>query len=575
MFSRLCRLCHRQVDNSVYNLRNYRISSTFSQQQNVAEKYLDVPEEKLIDPEKAMNSPEKESNVPENKEREPLIICKRPEFNFYKGKTFSKFETIPLASQGWHHLKSCGDYFTILPDYEDPGEDDDLHDDPRDFEHLGLHPKLVENLKSMNIHTPTEVQYLGIPKIMMNQHMVLSAETGCGKTIAYLLPLLNQIYQWQRLEINKERKFNEPFGLIITPSRELAEQIAREAKWLAKDLGIKITVKTGGRTKKILNNPPVGNVDLLIGSFGVISKLITTKIYKLHYMRHLVLDEAHALFDVTFDEKLRVFLHRMTFNVGDMANENGFPDYSQLTLVSATKAADFPDYLKGVIDERLFSDVTTSNFHRVMVPQKFLRVKSMDKSTTLLKLIKPRAVRKVPFIVFSNDSATCDWISLFLNEFGVNATHLNGEMPMVIRQGKFAAFQAGKFAVLSATNAGARGLDTIQVNNVINYDLPMSTADYIHRCGRTGRLGTKGECRVTNIITRHLEIELTQKIERAARRRRPLPIFDLIEEKEMKREKAEDMELLGQKNGKKPRGKNERDKRKKAPRKIQKKSRKL
>lgn len=87
--------------------------------------------------------------------------------------------------------------------------------------------------------------------------------------------------------------------------------LQREARWLARDLGIKISVKTGGRTKKITSNPPVGEVDLLIGSFGVISKLTTTKIFRLNYVRHLVLDEAHALFDATFDEKLEIFLRRL------------------------------------------------------------------------------------------------------------------------------------------------------------------------------------------------------------------------------------------------------------------------
>lgn len=133
------------------------------------------------------------------------------------------------------------------------------------------------------------------------------------------------------------------------------------------------------------------------------------------------------------------------------------------------------------MQEKLLSDVTTDNFHRVMVPQKFLRVKGCDKSMTLLKLVKPRAVKKIPFIVFSNDSSTSNWLSLFLNEFGIHAIHLNGEMTMAARLGKFAAFQNGEFSVLSATNAGARGLDTVHVNNIINYDFPLSTADYIHR----------------------------------------------------------------------------------------------
>lgn len=102
----------------------------------------------------------------------------------------------------------------------------ELYEEQADFENFDLHPKLIKNLEAMNIHAPTEIQYLGIPRIMLEQHTVLSAETGCGKTLAYLLPLLNQIYKWKRLEVNRDRPSNQPFGLIITPSRELAEQIA-------------------------------------------------------------------------------------------------------------------------------------------------------------------------------------------------------------------------------------------------------------------------------------------------------------------------------------------------------------
>lgn len=110
-----------------------------------------------------------------------------------------------------------------------------------------------------------------------------------------------------------------------------------------------------------------------------------------------------------------------------------------------------------------------------------MRVAVPDKAMTLLKVIKPKAMKHQRIVVFSNDSPTCDWLSMFLNEFNIRAIHLNGDLPLEHRKGKFMAFQSNNYNVLSTTNAGARGLDTVHVNTVVNYDFPLETADYIHR----------------------------------------------------------------------------------------------
>ena len=182
------------------------------------------------------------------KQRNPIIIAKRKEFNFYQGKTFSKFETIPLASQGWHHSKSVRDYFTIYPIYnviiyicrtfsvyiidkftskklfQEESEKDD--EEPNNFEQFGLHNKFIENLKENEIEIPSKVQIMGIHKILSGLNCMLSAETGCGKTLAYLLPIMDQILKWKRLDRLQNRGPNSPLAMIVTPSRELAEQIA-------------------------------------------------------------------------------------------------------------------------------------------------------------------------------------------------------------------------------------------------------------------------------------------------------------------------------------------------------------
>lgn len=125
--------------------------------------------------------------------------------------------------------------------------------------------------------------------------------------------------------------------------------------------------------------------------------------------------------------------------------------------------------------------ISTANTHKVLVPQKFMRLGSTQKPPMLLKFVKPRALRREPTLIFSNDRATCDWISIFLNQMNIKTLNLHGSMPTLIRNGKYRAFKNGEVNVLSTTNAGARGLDTIMVDCIINFDFPLSTIEYIHR----------------------------------------------------------------------------------------------
>lgn len=110
-----------------------------------------------------------------------------------------------------------------------------------------------------------------------------------------------------------------------------------------------------------------------------------------------------------------------------------------------------------------------------------MRLGPSEKPYELLKYIKPKIKSKEPIIIFSNKNATCDWISMFLHECGINNVHLNGNMPLIVRQGKYKEFQTGKVNILSTTNIGSRGLDTFMVRHILNYEFPLDTSDYIHR----------------------------------------------------------------------------------------------
>lgn len=125
--------------------------------------------------------------------------------------------------------------------------------------------------------------------------------------------------------------------------------------------------------------------------------------------------------------------------------------------------------------------VTTEKLHKILVPQKFMRLIPSQKPVELLKYIKPKTLKKQRTIVFSNNNGTSYWLAKFLNECGIKCTNLNGDMPLHERRGKYGEFINGKTMVLSTTNGGSRGLDTVMVNHILNYDFPLDTADYIHR----------------------------------------------------------------------------------------------
>ena len=506
MLFRFCTLCCKSVDASFTNFSRHYARALVNNRHKQREIYDDT----------------KESEIG----KVPIITCKRKSFNFYKDQTISKRGKIILASDGWNHRNSRGDYFFVHPQGHDNKEETETQIGFDTFNDFNLHPSVCNHMENLEISKPLEIQNLGIPKILEGYNTVLAAETGCGKTMAYLLPMVSQILQWKEMV---SRPVNCPLGIIVTPTRELAVQIALELIRLSKDLGIRTKIITGGKTKKMMLDPPVDNVDILVCSFGVISKLTSVGVYKLNYVKYVVLDEADALFHYTFEDKLNVFMRRLPIGYHQEVDETGLPKSAQLILASATIPSRLQTVLGNIVNVDSLQYITTAKLHQILVLQKFIRVGTSDKPAELLKYVKSKVSLKQPVIVFSNTSRTSYWLYLFLNECGVKTTNLNGTMPLDVRRGKYGEFLNGKALVLSTTNAGSRGLDTVMVNHVLNYEFPLDTGSYIHRCGRTGRIGTTGDCRVTNFICKSGEIVLVQKIERAVRKLKPMPIINIAE----------------------------------------------
>uniref|UniRef100_A0A2S2NQZ6 RNA helicase n=1 Tax=Schizaphis graminum TaxID=13262 RepID=A0A2S2NQZ6_SCHGA len=448
---------------------------------------------------------------------EIVIKCKRKNLNHERNQKYDKFKEIPLASKGWKNKKAKDDYFTIHIYNDDylPQSRKNLYE----FNNTGLSQSILRILKQHGITIPSQIQALGIPSILKGKNTLLAAETGCGKTLAYLTPIIQQILAYKE-KVKFNNQFNSPLALVIVPGRELADQIGEIANWFTEDLPLNVKVITGGHTKRLIVNPVFEENDIVIATLGALSKLTNTGIYSMRYVRHVVLDEADTLMDDSFNELMTRFLSRFQFKG---RNENS--NLTQLLLVSATMPTSLSDILGDIIDMDCLNKIKTDKLHAILphVQQKFIKINLGEKPSNLLLHAKKLAKSNTPTIIFCNKSSTCDWATMFLNENGIEAVNLHGDMPYEIRLGKFKKYQDGIVNIMVCTDVGSRGLNTIRTKHIINYEFPSYIADYIHRCGRTGRLNAGTDGKVTNYISTNNDSELVQKIELAARTMKSLP----------------------------------------------------
>ncbi|KAF7287301.1 hypothetical protein GWI33_001666 [Rhynchophorus ferrugineus] len=449
---------------------------------------------------------------PNKKKNSLLIDCKRKELNHYYGSSYDKLDEIKLASKGWTHSKSKGDHFAILPINEE------TETEQRSLSELEISNQIIEILNKQGIESVTDFQYKSIQTIQKGVHTLLAAETGCGKTIAFVLPIIQNIIN------NKyNRKLNTPLAVILVPNRELAYQTYEVGKTLGDPVGVNVKALVGGKTKSAMVNPEFNDIDILIATPGALSKLSTVGIYKLNEVLWLVLDEADTLLDDGFLEKVEILIKRMC--------------QAQIILVSATLPRILPPILEPY--ETIMEKVVSSKLHKPLlnVTQNFLRMSKSEKPSYLLKHTK---FNKKPMIIFTNKYQNCDWLAMFLREHGIQCANINGNMNFGIRMDQWNQFSKGQVKILSSTDIGSRGLNTIQVKHILNYDFPLYAADYIHRIGRVGRFGSPKDCQITNFIASDQEIALVQQIELSVRRNQPLTnvdgnITNIIQKKILKR----------------------------------------
>lgn len=462
-----------------------------------------------------------------------LIQSKNPLLNQSAGYILGKFEPPILSSKGWKHNKSFGDYFSInntktVPPFvaETQQAEDGNQRKLVTFSNLRICKELVETLNETNITHPTTVQLQTIPKVLKGHNILCAAETGSGKTLSYLLPIIHRLQADVEAQMSAETT-SKIRTVVLVPSRELADQVVAVARPLCAPFDMQTRSVGGGRgvghIKMMFKRGPP---DILVATPGALVKALRRRCLDLSELRFFVVDEADTMFDPSFSGMLEdILLH--TQIARDPGETQGLGHKAQLLVVGATFPGGVGEVLSQVTDLGKMVVIKSKMLHFLMphVKQTFLKVKGADKVLELHQALKLLQHEKEgsPILVFCNKSATVNWLGYSLDEMGVQHVRLHGDMPAAVRGGIFHTFQKGLADVLICTDIASRGLDTSRVQLVVNYDFPESHTDYIHRAGRVGRAGGVEDGEVLSFVTHPWDVELVQKIETAARRRTSLP----------------------------------------------------
>ena len=344
------------------------------------------------------------------------------------------------------------------------------------FTHLGLISPLLARLNELEYQQPTPIQAQAIPIVLAGQDLIAGANTGSGKTATFALPLLQQLHE-TRENSNKNSKGNYVSGLILVPTRELAKQVADSIKSYAVHFNgsIKTVAVFGGVSANTQMQALRGGCDILVATPGRLLDLISSNAIKLNKVKTLILDEADRMLSLGFTEELSELLGLL-------------PKQKQILLFSAT----FPDQVKA-LTEKLLDDpveIQLQSTDASTLVQRVFNVDKGQKTALLAHLIKRHQWQQA--LIFVNAKNGCNHLAEKLSKRGITAEVFHGDKGQGARNRVLEAFKAGEIQVLIATDIAARGLDIEKLPVVINFDLPRSPSDYMHRIGRSGRAGEVG-----------------------------------------------------------------------------------
>ena len=346
------------------------------------------------------------------------------------------------------------------------------------FSSFDLPKPLMKGIAAAGYDRCTPIQAESLPQLLAGQDITGQAQTGTGKTAAFLIAMFNRLLRSPPAEDN--RPVCQPRGVIIAPTRELAIQIHSDALQLGKYTGLSIEVVYGGAGYETQQKIFQRHVDILIGTPGRMIDFHKQRLFDLKAAEVLVLDEADRMFDLGFIKDIRYLLHRMPK-----------PEQRLSMLFSATLTYRVNELSYEHMNNPQLVHIETERVTADKIKQTVYYTSNEEKIPLLLGLLQDIASQRT--LIFVNTKHVANRVCAYLQANDFNADTLSGDVPQKKRIALLKRFQQGELAIMVATDVAARGLHIPDISHVINYDLPQDPEDYVHRVGRTARAGASGD----------------------------------------------------------------------------------
>ncbi len=345
------------------------------------------------------------------------------------------------------------------------------------FHDLGIDDRILHGIADLGFQYCSPIQAQVLPKTLRGHDAIGKAQTGSGKTAAFLVTIFNDLLSKPASE---ERYIGEPRALVIAPTRELVQQIADDALKLGKHTGLRVVALIGGMDyQKQLNQVNAALVDLVVATPGRLIDFMTRQDLHLDQVETLVLDEADRMLDMGFIPQVKRIVRATPKTT-----------HRQTLLFSATFTQDIINLASQWTHEPVRVEIEPERVAADTVEQKIYMVTSDQKFRVLRNVLKQPEASAV--IIFANRRDETRWLFDKLKRAGVNCGILSGEIPQNQRTRTLKDFKEGKIQALVATDVAGRGIHVDGVSHVVNYALPEDPDDYVHRIGRTGRAGASG-----------------------------------------------------------------------------------
>ncbi|XP_014239350.1 ATP-dependent RNA helicase vasa-like [Cimex lectularius] len=351
------------------------------------------------------------------------------------------------------------------------------------FEECQFRHLVADNLKKSGYKKPTPIQKYAFPSIMKGRDLMACAQTGSGKTAAFLVPIINSLLA-EGCEPIVSNEFVEPQAVIISPVRELTIQIFTEARKFAHGSTIKCAIAYGGTVAIHQAQKLMRGCHILVATPGRINDFVEKGRVSFASVRFFVLDEADRMLDMGFLPAIEKMLEHPTMvPVGQR----------QTLMFSATFPEDIQRLASKYLNNYLFIAVGIVGGACSDVEQVIYEVSKFEKKAKLVEILRTFEGEKQLALVFVEQKRTADFIAAYLSENNFPTTSIHGDRLQSQREQALCDFKSGYMPTLVATAVAARGLDIKNVTHVINYDMPKTVDEYVHRIGRTGRVGNRGK----------------------------------------------------------------------------------